>query len=305
MRQASLPPSRAAWPRQCRASFRAKGVATASIAAGYGGDGLPAVEGQLKSPSAVAVGTTRGRHECVPDRPMCLHCRYRQQYNPPSERWGESWTTFAGHGSATMCGGADKRDCCVCGASALGPTGDGQLAVQPFDPSEVTTTTTYGPGGTVTSTSTIADISNLNTPEGVAVDSSGNVYIADTLNHSIRVVNSTTLIITTLIGDELAESAHAADGLIGINTFNDSPVAVAVGPDGSVYYAEGCVAPATATTGINTFGQCENSRIRRWDVKTGLVTTISAGNNAASLEAASYADGIKSTTALARWFPLR
>jgi len=124
------------------------------------------------------------------------------------------------------------------------------------------------------------------------VDPSGNVYIADSLNHSIRVVNSTTLLITTLIGDEFAESGHAADGLIGAETFNDSPVAVAVGTDGSVYYAEGCV-------NQNTFGQCENSRVRRWDVKTGLVTTISAGNNAASLEAASYADGIKSTAALA------
>jgi hypothetical protein len=40
----------------------------------------------------------------------------------------------------------------------------------------------------------------LNDPYGVAVDTSGNVYIADTYNHRIRKVTVSTGIITTIAG---------------------------------------------------------------------------------------------------------
>ena len=40
----------------------------------------------------------------------------------------------------------------------------------------------------------------LNTPKGIALDSSGNFYIADYGNHRIRKVNVTTGLITTIVG---------------------------------------------------------------------------------------------------------
>ena len=45
-----------------------------------------------------------------------------------------------------------------------------------------------------------ATSAQLNTPRGVAVDGSGNVYIADTTNNRIRKVNASTGVITTIAG---------------------------------------------------------------------------------------------------------
>src|SRR5205823_2706863 len=50
-----------------------------------------------------------------------------------------------------------------------------------------------GDGGPATS-------AHLNTPEGIGIDASGNIYIADTGNNKIRKVNASTGIITTVAG---------------------------------------------------------------------------------------------------------
>ncbi|WP_371315763.1 hypothetical protein [Granulicella sp. L46] len=61
-------------------------------------------------------------------------------------------------------------------------------------------------------------------PSGVAVDSTGNVYIADTNNHRIRKVSSGT--ITTLAGD--GEELYAGDNGPTTSAALDSPTGVAV-----------------------------------------------------------------------------
>ena len=55
----------------------------------------------------------------------------------------------------------------------------------------------------------------LNHPFGVAVDSNGNIYIADTSNNRIRKVNSTTGIITTVAGNGTA--GYSGDGGLATN----------------------------------------------------------------------------------------
>jgi len=94
----------------------------------------------------------------------------------------------------------------------------------------------------------------FDSPVQLAVDSRGNLYVADSRNHRIRQVapNGKT---TTLAGS----SAGYADGPAAAAQFN-LPCGVAVGPDGSVYVAD---------TG--------NHRIRR--IKDGQVTTL-AGSSA-------------------------
>src|ERR1700676_1104860 len=46
-----------------------------------------------------------------------------------------------------------------------------------------------------------ATAAEINYPQGAAVDSAGNVYIADTNNHRIRKVTAATGVITTFAGD--------------------------------------------------------------------------------------------------------
>ena len=74
----------------------------------------------------------------------------------------------------------------------------------------------------------------LNEPEGVAVDSSGVAYVADTFNNAVRKVTSSG-IVTTLAGT--ASSRGSADGTGASARFN-SPRGTAVDSAGNVYVAD-------------------------------------------------------------------
>ena len=75
----------------------------------------------------------------------------------------------------------------------------------------------------------------LNGPQGVTVDSSGNVYIADTLNSVIREVNSSGIIFT-VAGTGLA--GYTGDGGIATAAQFGSPTSVAVDSVGNLYVAD-------------------------------------------------------------------
>jgi hypothetical protein len=75
----------------------------------------------------------------------------------------------------------------------------------------------------------------FNGPSGVAVDSFGNLYVADAANHLIRKVVAGTREVVTLAG--LAGISGSADGVGSAARFN-APSGVAVSPAGIVYVAD-------------------------------------------------------------------
>jgi len=119
-----------------------------------------------------------------------------------------------------------------------------------------------GSGGTI---SGFADgfggAARFNSPHGVAVDGAGNVYVADTMNHSIRKITAAGQV-TTLAGNGIAGFADATGGAARFN----APHGAAVDGVGNVYVSD----PG-------------NQRIRKITTATGQVTTLAgpAGDFAA------------------------
>jgi sugar lactone lactonase YvrE len=90
----------------------------------------------------------------------------------------------------------------------------------------------------------LGSFAELNEPTGVALDSQGNLYIADSANNVIRRVDASTGIITTVAGDYAADKA--SDGLGGFSgdggpatsaRLND-PQGVAVDGAGDLFIAD-------------------------------------------------------------------
>lgn len=96
------------------------------------------------------------------------------------------------------------------------------------------TTTMAGLVGTAGSADGTGSAARFRQPDGVAVDSSGNVYVADTLNHTVREISSSGAV-STIAG--LAGISGSADGGGSTARFNQ-PYGVAVDSGGTVYIAD-------------------------------------------------------------------
>ncbi len=94
--------------------------------------------------------------------------------------------------------------------------------------------TLAGLGGMAGSANGTGSEARFNAPGGVAVDSNGNVFVADTSNHTIRAITPGG-VVTTVAG--LAGSPGSDNGLGGAARFNN-PSDVAVDGGGTLYVAD-------------------------------------------------------------------
>jgi hypothetical protein len=119
----------------------------------------------------------------------------------------------------------------------------------------------------------------LNRPLGVAVDTSGNVLVADSHNGVIRRVDASTGYITTIAGGGHPSVGMGDEGPATRASLN-MPAAVAVDSSGNLFIADS-----------------NNQRIRRVDATTGIITTV-AGSGPTGYGAGSFSgDGGRATAA--------
>ena len=176
-----------------------------SGAHGYSGDGGPGIQAQLALPGDVAVDSAGN---------LYIADTWNHRIRRVDSRG--IITTFAGTGSTGPRGG--------------GYSGDNGPAVQ----------------------------AQLSRPGGVAVDSAGNVYIADISNHCIRRVDPSGTIITVAGSGSLG---YSGDGGPGIQAWLASPGDVAVDSAGNLYIAD-----------------TWNHRIRRVDPSGTIITAAGSGS---------------------------
>jgi outer membrane protein assembly factor BamB len=113
----------------------------------------------------------------------------------------------------------------------------------------------------------------LNFPTAVVSDRRGNLYIADTMNHRVRVVEAGTGIITTLAG--VGQPRYGGDGGPATAAGLHDPAALATNERGTLYIADQ-----------------SNNRVRAVDLATGHIRTV-AGTGSAAYNG----DGIPATEA--------
>ena len=98
-----------------------------------------------------------------------------------------------------------------------------------------------------------ANIARLYDPRGISLDTSGNIFIADTTNHRIRKVTISTGIITTVAGND--KLSRTAENVIATDTSLNFPTDVAVDASGNFFisnYGNYVISKVTASTGLIT-----------------------------------------------------
>jgi protein gp37 len=116
----------------------------------------------------------------------------------------------------------------------------------------------------------------LNTPTGLSVDASGNIYVADSKNDVVRKVDATTQIINTVAGTGIA--GFSGDGGLATQAKLDYPEGLWVDSSGNLFIVD-----------------TDNCRIRMVDSTTNIITTIAGttfcgynGNNLPATDTALY-----------------
>ncbi|MGD0497335.1 MAG: putative Ig domain-containing protein, partial [Bryobacteraceae bacterium] len=194
---------------------------------GFSGDGGPATSARMSNPSGVVVDGAGNLY--IADSGSSAIRKVL-----PSG----IITTVAG-GSACY----DPTGATLCGPSGLAMDGSGNLyiadtysnRIRKLAPNGIITTVAGMLASGYSGDGGLATNAQLSRPEGVAIDGSGNLYIADTQNNRIRKVSAAG-IITTVAGSGIR--GYFGDGGPATGAQLSSPVGVALDASGNLFVSD-------------------------------------------------------------------
>jgi len=226
--------------------------------AGYSGDGGAGTAAQINQPAQMALDASGNLY--IAD---ISNNRIRKVTS------GGTISTFAGTGTASFSGdGGAATSATLNGPRGVAVDAAGVVYIADSANNRIRKVTVGGVISTIAGTGTAgnsgdggaATSAQLNTPRGVAVDTSGNIYVADTGSNRIRRITSGG-VISTAAGT--GTNSYSGDGGAATSATISGPYDLAVDGSGCVYLAD---------TG--------NNRIRKFCL-AGSISTV-AGTGTAS-----------------------
>ncbi|HEV3200414.1 MAG TPA: hypothetical protein VGZ73_21060 [Bryobacteraceae bacterium] len=224
---------------------------------GFGGDGSDATKAQINSPTGIAVDSSGNLY--IAD---FLNLRVRKVSS------SGSISTVAGNGVLSFSGdGGQALNAQMNVPQGVAADAAGNVYVSDTGNNVVRKVAKNGVITTIAGTGTPGNggdggagpSAQLNSPMGLAVDSSGNLYIADSQNAKIRKV-STSGAISTVAGN--GTPGYGGDGAAATGAQLNTPIGVAVDAAGNLFIAD-----------------FSNNRIRKVST-TGTITTVAGNGNA-------------------------
>jgi len=203
---------------------------------GFSGDGGPATSAELNDPEGVFVDSSGNIYIADTDN----HCIRKvdastQNINTVAGIGGSSG--FEGDGGpATEAKLKNPRGVFVDASGNIFIADTENHCIRKVDAASQFINTVAGIGGSAGFTGGPATNAKMNKPQGVFVDASGDIYIADTNNHRIRKVDAATQMISTVAGT--GSGGFSGDGELATGAELENPRGVYVDSNGNIFIAD-------------------------------------------------------------------
>jgi sugar lactone lactonase YvrE len=246
-------------------TFMLREAATAQVIGGgarkgFAGDYGPPISAWLDAPGGIAVAPTGDVYFADSNNDVIRHIDPRNTVITTVVGNHDLGTGFSGDNGRATDAQLDTPD-----GVAIAPDGDLIVADSHNDrirrvdrPTQVITTIAGSGENGYDGDEKPAIEAALNTPSAVASAPNGDIYIADTLNYRIRMVDAKTGLIHTLAGDGApGDGNNVGDGGPATSAHLNMPSDVAVAPNGDIYIAD-----------------MHHNRVRKVDARTHIITTV-------------------------------
>jgi DNA-binding beta-propeller fold protein YncE len=230
---------------------------------GYAGDYGPAMEAWLDTPGGVVVGPNGDVYIADSNNDVIRRVDRAGNIEPVAGNH-DLGTGFSGDNGPAIVAQLDTPD-----GVAIAPDGDLIVADSHNDrirrvdrPTRIITTVAGSGENGYDGDEKLATEAALNTPSAVAAAPNGDIYIADTLNYRIRMIDATTGLIHTVAGDgSPGDGQNVGDGGPATSAHLNMPSDVALDTRNNnliaIYIAD-----------------MHHNRIRRVDARTRIITTV-------------------------------